>query len=100
MRKRELEADIAHHWQQISPLLWRFYLRPGIHFHHGRELEMEDVIASLTRINTLPLYSHITKIDSLPRGRWIFIFPSRIAGCRGCWAGPGDDFAAGVGNAG
>ncbi|MDI4702086.1 SgrR family transcriptional regulator, partial [Salmonella enterica subsp. enterica serovar Cerro] len=20
----ELEADIAHHWQQISPLLWRF----------------------------------------------------------------------------
>lgn len=25
---------------------------------------MEDVIASLTRINTLPLYSHITKIDS------------------------------------
>ncbi|EGZ4027257.1 HTH-type transcriptional regulator SgrR [Salmonella enterica subsp. enterica serovar Lexington] len=60
----ELEADIAHHWQQISPLLWRFYLRPGIHFHHGRELEMEDVIASLTRINTLPLYSHITKIDS------------------------------------
>lgn len=82
----ELEADIAHHWQQISPLLWRFYLRPGIHFHHGRELEMEDVISSLTRINTLPLYSHITKIDSLPRGRWIFIFPSRIAGCRGCWA--------------
>lgn len=25
---------------------------------------MEDVISSLTRINTLPLYSHITKIDS------------------------------------
>ncbi|MDI5349442.1 hypothetical protein MJL48_31450, partial [Salmonella enterica subsp. enterica serovar Kentucky] len=42
----ELEADIAHHWQQISPLLWRFYLRPGIHFHHGRELEMEDAAAT------------------------------------------------------
>lgn len=60
----ELEADIAHHWQQISPLHWRFYLRPGIHFHHGRELEMDDVIRSLTRINTLPLYSHITQIVS------------------------------------
>ncbi|TGE22771.1 transcriptional regulator SgrR, partial [Salmonella enterica subsp. enterica serovar Poona] len=60
----ELEADIAHHWQQISPLLWRFYLRPGIHFHHGREREMEDVIESMTRITTLALYSHITKIDS------------------------------------
>lgn len=60
----ELEADIAHHWQQISPLQWRFYLRPGIHFHHGRELEMDDVIHSLQRINALPLYAHILRIDS------------------------------------
>ncbi len=65
MRKMgELEADIAHHWQQISPLHWRFFLRPGVHFHHGRELEMDDVIASLKRINTLPLYSHIADIVS------------------------------------
>ena len=60
----ELEADIAHHWQQISPLHWRFFLRPGIHFHHGRELEVEDVIASLQRARALPLYSHITHIHS------------------------------------
>ncbi|MDF3008247.1 HTH-type transcriptional regulator SgrR [Enterobacter kobei] len=60
----ELEADIAHHWQQLSPLHWRFYLRPGIHFHHGRELEMRDVITSLERINAFPLYSHITQIVS------------------------------------
>ncbi|WP_434636532.1 HTH-type transcriptional regulator SgrR [Klebsiella sp. I138] len=60
----ELEADIAHHWQQISPTHWRFFLRPGIHFHHGRELEMEDVIASLQRSNALPLYSHIERIIS------------------------------------
>ena len=60
----ELEADIAHHWQAITPLHWRFYLRPGIHFHHGRELEMEDIIASLQRSMTFPLYSHITHIHS------------------------------------
>lgn len=60
----ELEADIAHHWQQLSPLHWRFYLRPGIHFHNGRELEMEDVIRSLQRITALPLYSHIKSIAS------------------------------------
>ncbi|MFJ3457489.1 HTH-type transcriptional regulator SgrR [Scandinavium goeteborgense] len=60
----ELEADIAHHWQQVSPLHWRFYLRPGIHFHHGRELEMDDVVHSLQRINALPLYAHITRIES------------------------------------
>ncbi len=44
MSGKRTGSDIAHHWQQF-PLLWRFYLRPGIHFHHGRELEMEDVIA-------------------------------------------------------
>ena len=60
----ELEADIAHHWQQIATTHWRFFLRPGIHFHHGRELEMEDVITSLQRSNALPLFSHIERIDS------------------------------------
>ncbi|NUL37565.1 HTH-type transcriptional regulator SgrR [Kosakonia sacchari] len=60
----ELEADIAHHWKLISPLHWRFYLRPGIHFHHGRELEMSDVIASLERATALPLYSHIYEVLS------------------------------------
>lgn len=60
----ELEADIAHHWKAITPLHWRFYLRPGIHFHHGRELEMEDVITTLDRVRALPLYSHITRVVS------------------------------------
>jgi len=60
----ELEADIAHHWQQISPLHWRFFLRPGIHFHHGRELEMSDVIDSLQRARALPLYAHVSRIHS------------------------------------
>ena len=60
----ELEADIAHHWQKLSPLHWRFFLRPGIHFHHGRELDMLDVISSLERINALPLYSHISQVSS------------------------------------
>ena len=60
----ELEADIAHHWQQLSPRHWRFFLRPGIHFHHGRELEMRDVIASLERARKLPLYSHISRVHS------------------------------------
>ncbi|EPL8198530.1 TPA: HTH-type transcriptional regulator SgrR [Klebsiella aerogenes] len=60
----ELEADIAHHWQQILPNHWRFFLRPGIHFHHGRELEMADVISSLQRSSELPLFSHIERIVS------------------------------------
>jgi len=60
----ELEADIAHHWQQIAATHWRFYLRPAVHFHHGRELEMADVISSLTRLTSQPLFSHLTRIES------------------------------------
>jgi len=60
----EVEADIAHHWQAISPLHWRFYLRPAIRFHHGRELEMADVTSSLERLRPQPLFSHIQRIDS------------------------------------
>ncbi|MDI6936029.1 HTH-type transcriptional regulator SgrR, partial [Serratia sp. Se-PFBMAAmG] len=62
--KGEVEPDIAHHWQQTSPLHWRFFLRPAIRFHHGRELEMEDIIASLERVSHQPLFSHIEKLHS------------------------------------
>ena len=60
----ELESDLSHHWQALTPLHWRFYLRPAIHFHHGRELEMEDVIQSLTRLTSQPLFAHIARVDS------------------------------------
>ncbi|KEY57614.1 HTH-type transcriptional regulator SgrR [Serratia sp. DD3] len=60
----ELEPDLSHHWQTIGPLHWRFYLRPAIHFHHGRELEMEDVTYSLSRLISLPLFSHIDRVLS------------------------------------
>ncbi|KAA9002617.1 HTH-type transcriptional regulator SgrR [Affinibrenneria salicis] len=60
----ELEPDLAHHWQSITPLHWRFYLRPAIRFHHGREMTMDDVISSLSRLGALTLFAHIQKIDS------------------------------------
>ncbi|MFP1952067.1 HTH-type transcriptional regulator SgrR [Lonsdalea quercina] len=60
----ELLPDLAHHWQQVTPQHWRFYLRPAVRFHHGRELTMEDVIASLQRITAMPLFSHIFAIES------------------------------------
>ncbi|MGB9097528.1 HTH-type transcriptional regulator SgrR [Erwinia sp.] len=60
----EIEADIAHHWQQLSPLHWRFYLRPAIHFHHGRELQMADIISTLEGLKPQPLFSHFDRIDS------------------------------------
>jgi SgrR family transcriptional regulator len=61
----ELEADLAHHWHQESPLHWRFYLRPAVHFHHGRELTTEDVCHSLLRLRDHPLFNHINAVSSV-----------------------------------
>jgi SgrR family transcriptional regulator len=44
----EVEPDIAHHWQEISQNQWRFWIRPGIRFHHDRDLEMEDIVYSIS----------------------------------------------------
>nr|MBA2815765.1 HTH-type transcriptional regulator SgrR [Candidatus Pantoea persica] len=48
----------------MSLLHWRFFIRPAVRFHHSRELEMEDVAASLERLRAQPLFSHIRAIDS------------------------------------
>ncbi|MEG3135279.1 HTH-type transcriptional regulator SgrR [Rouxiella sp. T17] len=60
----ELRGDLAHHWQAISPLHWRFYLRPAIHFHHGRELEMADIISTFSRLQHHPLFTHFSRVES------------------------------------
>lgn len=56
------EPDLAHRWRRVDALSWRFHLRPGVQFHDGRELTSEDVVASLTRCLTQPLFSHISKV--------------------------------------
>ncbi|EFB71682.1 ABC transporter, substrate-binding protein, family 5 [Providencia rustigianii DSM 4541] len=63
--KGEVENGIAHHWQAISDQHWRFYLRPAIFFHHGREMQVDDIIHSLMRLKQhWPLFSHIQSVTS------------------------------------
>ncbi|OAT48366.1 HTH-type transcriptional regulator SgrR [Providencia heimbachae] len=63
--KGEVEDGLAHHWQAISDSEWRFYLRPAIYFHHGREMLVDDIIHSLHRLSTCwPLFSHIESVTS------------------------------------
>ncbi|EPQ7200775.1 MULTISPECIES: HTH-type transcriptional regulator SgrR [Providencia] len=63
--KGEIENGIAHHWQAISDTEWRFYLRPSIYFHHGREMLVDDIISSLMRLrHCWPLFSHIQSVTS------------------------------------
>ncbi|MGL5815458.1 MAG: HTH-type transcriptional regulator SgrR [Aeromonas sp.] len=60
----EIEGDLAHHWECLSPCHWRFYLRPAVRFHHGRELGMEDVIDSLQALRDRPLFAHLVRLES------------------------------------
>jgi len=64
-RTGEVQTDLAHSWQQQDALHWRFYLRPAVLWHDGRELTSEDVAASLTRSARLPLFSHLRKVRAI-----------------------------------
>ncbi|WP_323063596.1 HTH-type transcriptional regulator SgrR [Aeromonas jandaei] len=60
----EIEGDLAHHWEQVGPCHWRFYLRPAVRFHHGRELVVEDVMESLLALRDRPLFAHLARLES------------------------------------
>lgn len=72
----EAVADLAHDWQQVSACCWRFYLRPGVRWHDGGWLTMQDVVASLEALRTLPLYRHLLSVTS-PAARQIEIVLQR-----------------------
>ncbi|WP_421194906.1 HTH-type transcriptional regulator SgrR [Aeromonas jandaei] len=60
----EIEGDLAHHWEQVGLCHWRFYLRPAVRFHHGRELVVEDVMESLLALRDRPLFAHLARLES------------------------------------
>ncbi len=62
----EIEGDLAHYWECLAPCHWRFYLRPVVRFHHGRELVVEDVMESLQALRDRPLFAHLARLES----RW------------------------------
>ncbi|WP_048746206.1 ABC transporter substrate-binding protein [Paenibacillus sp. P22] len=46
-----ISQGIAHHWEyDEAGMSWTFHLRKGIRFHHGRELDAEDVKFSYERL--------------------------------------------------
>ncbi len=58
---------------------------------------MDDVIASLKRINTLPLYSHLLTLCRRRPGRWISISRNRTLVAVTAGASSGNDPAARMG---
>jgi peptide/nickel transport system substrate-binding protein len=70
-----LVPALAESWENPSDLVWRFHLRPGVHFHDGRPLTADDVVFSLERARHPPVghafgsylvaVSGVRKIDDL-----------------------------------
>ena len=44
------QGDVAERWVHPSPLIWRFYLKPDIHFSDGTVLAARDVAATLSAV--------------------------------------------------
>jgi len=45
-----LEPALAVKWEQTSPTVWRFHLRPGVKWQDGSPFTADDVVFSLGRI--------------------------------------------------
>ena len=45
----EIVPGLATSWEQVSPLVWRFKLRPNVKFHDGAPFSADDVVFSVIR---------------------------------------------------
>ena len=64
-----IEGDLASRWEQPEPMVWRFYLRPGVSFSDGAPLTAADVAATLNAVLdpalASPLRASFEAIDSV-----------------------------------
>ncbi|MDE2581324.1 MAG: ABC transporter substrate-binding protein [Rhodospirillales bacterium] len=69
----KLIPGLAVKWEQISPTVWRFHLRPGVKWQDGTPFTADDVVFSFQRIeaktaqmrDTLGMVKEIKKVGPL-----------------------------------
>src|ERR1700753_3908544 len=49
-RDLKLEPALATSWEQPSPTVWRFHLRPGVKWQDGSPFSADDVVFTLKRV--------------------------------------------------
>ncbi|MCL9783225.1 SgrR family transcriptional regulator [Vibrio sp. S4M6] len=64
-----VQPDLAHAWEAISDCQWRFYIRPGVRFHNGDQLTIQNILDSLSELRKTDLFSHIVKLES--PAKWV-----------------------------
>ena len=64
-----IRPALAVSWENPNDLVWRFHLRPGVHFHDGRELSADDVVFSLDRARRQPTNSVATYLVAVQQVR-------------------------------
>ena len=62
---------LATEWQQVSPTLWRFKLRPNVRFHDGTPFTADDVVFSMERgaAPTSTINQYATAVEQAAQGR-------------------------------
>ena len=53
-RNLNLEPALAQRWEQVSPTVWRFHLRPDVNWQDGSKFTADDVVFFLKRILSKP----------------------------------------------
>lgn len=51
--KLQIEPLLATSWKLVIPTVWRYTLRQGVKFHNGDGFDVDDVVFSWQRVNTL-----------------------------------------------
>ncbi len=61
-RDLKIEPALAEAWEQVSPTVWRFRLRPNVRFAGGESFTADDVVFSLERARNSQLSVQVASI--------------------------------------